>query len=55
MSRVGNSPIKVPEGVEVSLQDGNITVTGKLGSLTQKFYDIKVTREHFARVRIWVK
>ncbi|MBU86758.1 MAG: 50S ribosomal protein L6 [Flavobacteriaceae bacterium] len=46
MSRVGNSPIKVPEGVEVSLQDGNITVTGKLGSLTQKFYDIKVSFEN---------
>ena len=35
MSRVGNSPILIPEGVNVLLQDGVVTVKGKLGELTQ--------------------
>ena len=39
MSRIGNSPIKVPEGVSINLQDNKIIVSGKLGSLELNFHD----------------
>ena len=42
MSRIGNSPIKVPEGVSINLQDNKIIVSGKLGSLELNFYDIDI-------------
>ena len=42
MSRIGNSPIKVPEGVKVDLQDNKITVSGKLGSLEQDYNGINI-------------
>ena len=36
MSRIGNKPISIPQGVEVKVSDNNIvTVKGKLGELTQ--------------------
>jgi large subunit ribosomal protein L6 len=35
MSRVGKAPITIPSGVEVSLGDGQVTVTGPKGTLTQ--------------------
>ena len=36
MSRIGNSPIVIPEGVNVSIEDQIVTVKGKLGELVQK-------------------
>ena len=37
MSRIGNNPITVPEGVEINVSDKNeVTVKGKKGTLTQK-------------------
>ena len=36
MSRVGNSPIIIPEGVNVSIEDQKVIVKGKLGELVQK-------------------
>jgi large subunit ribosomal protein L6 len=33
MSRIGRSPIEVPSGVEVTLQDGTVAVKGPQGSL----------------------
>mgnify|MGYP001199196720 CR=1 FL=1 len=36
MSRVGNNPIIIPEGVDVSIGDEIVTVKGKLGELVQK-------------------
>ncbi|TXE09846.1 50S ribosomal protein L6 [Seonamhaeicola algicola] len=44
MSRVGNNPVSIPEGVTVEVKDNVITVKGKLGELTQEFdtVDIKV-------------
>jgi large subunit ribosomal protein L6 len=45
MSRIGNSPIKVPEGVNVDLQDKKIIVSGKLGSLEQDFDGISINLE----------
>ena len=35
MSRVGNNPIIIPEGVTIDIQPSKIKVMGKLGELTQ--------------------
>lgn len=35
MSRIGNKPIVIPEGVEVSLNGNDLTVKGKNGELTR--------------------
>ena len=35
MSRIGKSPIALPQGVEVKVNDNVVTVKGKLGELTQ--------------------
>ena len=35
MSRIGNDPIKIPEGVTVQFDNNIITVKGKLGELSQ--------------------
>ena len=37
MSRVGNNPIKIPEGVSVDIQKESVTVKGKLGELIQPY------------------
>ena len=44
MSRIGNNPVVIPQGVTVDIKDGIVTVKGKLGELTQNFdsVDIKV-------------
>ena len=42
MSRIGNSPIKVPEGVEIDIQPSHINVKGKLGELSQKYSDVEI-------------
>ena len=45
MSRVGNNPITIPEGVKVDIQKDAITVKGKLGELTQSYDTVSVTQE----------
>ncbi len=45
MSRIGNSPVIIPEGVTVSVKDNVVTVKGKLGELKEKFSDIDITIE----------
>ncbi|AJR02452.1 50S ribosomal protein L6 [Siansivirga zeaxanthinifaciens] len=44
MSRIGNNPVVIPQGVTVDIKDGVVTVKGKLGELSQNFdsVDIKV-------------
>ena len=37
MSRIGNNPITIPEGVTVDIKENVITVKGKLGELTQEY------------------
>ena len=32
MSRIGNNPVGIPEGVTVEVKDNVITVKGKLGN-----------------------
>jgi len=36
MSRIGNNPVAIPEGVTVEVKDNVITVKGKLGELNQE-------------------
>ena len=38
MSRIGNKPITVPEGVEVKLDGQNLTVKGPKGTLSKEFH-----------------
>ncbi len=45
MSRIGNSPIAIPEGTTVEIQDNVITVKGKLGELSQEFSKVQVAVE----------
>ena len=40
MSRIGNNPINIPEGVTLEIKDKSITVKGKLGELTQSYSDV---------------
>lgn len=42
MSRIGNNPIAIPEGVTVDVQDNNVTVKGKLGELSQEYSGVTV-------------
>ena len=48
MSRIGKLPISVPQGVTVTVGEGNVvTVKGPKGTLTQKVHpDIKVTMDN---------
>ena len=41
MSRIGNNPISIPEGVSVDIQSDKIFVKGKMGELTQDYSDVK--------------
>ena len=45
MSRIGNNPVAIPEGVTVEVKDNTITVKGKLGELTQNFEAVSVKVE----------
>ncbi len=42
MSRIGNNPITLPEGVTVEIQPSKVIVKGKLGQLTQEYSDVSV-------------
>ena len=44
MSRIGNKPITVPAGVEVTLDGNKLTVKGPKGTLTREFHNnMKIT------------
>jgi len=45
MSRIGNNPVVIPEGVTVEVKDNMLTVKGKLGELSQEFSAVSVTVE----------
>lgn len=45
MSRIGNSPIAIPEGVTIDIKDDEVTVKGKLGELKQSISSIAVKVE----------
>ena len=43
MSRIGNNPVAIPEGVTVYVKDNVVTVKGKLGELTQEFSNVSIS------------
>ena len=45
MSRIGNNPVTIPEGVTVEVKDNVVTVKGKMGELTQEFSGVSVKVE----------
>jgi large subunit ribosomal protein L6 len=45
MSRIGNNPVAIPEGVTVDIKENIVTVKGKLGELTQKITTVSVKVE----------
>ena len=45
MSRIGKNPVVIPAGVTVDVTDGVVTVKGKLGQLTQTYFDVTVKVE----------
>ena len=45
MSRIGKSPVAIPDGVTVEVNGNTVTVKGKLGELTQELSDITVSVE----------
>ncbi|MCF7561134.1 50S ribosomal protein L6 [Sabulilitoribacter multivorans] len=51
MSRIGNNPVAIPEGVTVEVKDNVVTVKGKLGELTQNYDSIEIKVEDGS---VWV-
>lgn len=45
MSRIGKSPITIPAGVTVTVNEGVVIVKGKLGELTQNFDTVSIKVE----------
>ncbi|PCJ94564.1 MAG: 50S ribosomal protein L6 [Flavobacteriaceae bacterium] len=45
MSRIGNNPVAIPEGVTVEVQENVVAVKGKLGELSQDFSSVEVKVE----------
>ena len=43
MSRIGNNPVAIPEGVTIEIKDNVVTVKGKLGELKQEFFNVEIT------------
>lgn len=51
MSRIGNNPVAIPDGVTVEVKDNQLVVKGKLGELTQEFSAVGVKVENNS---VWV-
>ena len=45
MSRIGNNPKVVPEGVNVEIHSDSVKVSGKHGTLSQNFDGVSVSKE----------
>ena len=45
MSRIGNNPIAIPEGVNIDIQEGMVTVKGPLGELSQEIQGVSLKME----------
>ena len=45
MSRIGNNPILIPEGVNVEINPTNVVVTGKNGSLSQIYDTVTIKKQ----------
>ncbi|SDE09683.1 LSU ribosomal protein L6P [Pricia antarctica] len=51
MSRIGNNPVAIPEGVTVDVKDNEIVVKGKMGELTQEYAAVEIK---IADNQVWV-
>lgn len=45
MSRIGKLPVQIPAGVTVTINNGNVTVKGPKGQLTQEFHDDIIVKQ----------
>ena len=45
MSRIGNNPVAIPEGVTVDIKNNEVLVKGKLGELTQEYSAVEIKVE----------
>ena len=45
MSRIGNNPVVIPDGVTAEIKDSTITVKGKMGELSQDFDSVEIKVE----------
>ena len=45
MSRIGNNPISIPDGVSVEIQPTLFTVKGKLGELQQSYHSVTIEKD----------
>ena len=45
MSRIGNSPILIPEGVNVQISPDEVIISGKLGTLNQSYDCVSVEQK----------
>jgi large subunit ribosomal protein L6 len=45
MSRIGNNPVAIPEGVTVDIKENVVAVKGKLGELVQPYDSIEIKVE----------
>ena len=45
MSRIGNNPVVIPDGVTVEINESVVSVKGKLGELTQNFDSVGIKVE----------
>jgi large subunit ribosomal protein L6 len=45
MSRIGNNPISIPDGVSVEIQSTLFTVKGKLGELQQSYHSVTIEKD----------
>ena len=45
MSRIGNNPVAIPEGVTVDIKENVVTVKGKLGELSQNYDSVEIKVE----------
>ena len=39
MSRIGKLPVEIPEGVQVTVENNEVTVKGPKGTLSRKFHE----------------
>jgi large subunit ribosomal protein L6 len=45
MSRIGNNPISIPEGVSIEIQPSLFSVKGKLGELSQTYDSVTIEKD----------
>lgn len=45
MSRIGRKPVEIPKGVEVVIEGNEVTVKGRLGTLTRRFTGVRVKKD----------